>query len=32
VAVEIEVSRTYKEPAGGRDLGLQFGQIGWAQR
>lgn len=32
VAVEIEVSRTYKEPQGWRELGLQFGQIGWAQR
>jgi hypothetical protein len=32
VAVEIEVSRTYKEPGGWRELGLQFGQIGWAQR
>lgn len=32
VAVEIEVSRTYKEPGGWRELGLHFGQIGWAQR
>jgi hypothetical protein len=32
VAVEIEVSRTYKEPQGWRELGLQFGQIGWALR
>lgn len=31
VAIEIEVSRTYREPQGWRDLGLQFGQIGWVQ-
>ena len=32
VAAEIEVSRTYKEPEGGRELGLLFGRIGWEQR
>jgi len=30
VAVEIAVSRTYREPGGMRELGLSFGQVGWA--
>ncbi len=32
VVVEIEVSRTYREPGGARELGLSFGHIGWAPR
>jgi hypothetical protein len=27
--IEIEVSKTYREPGGPRELGLSFGQIGW---
>jgi hypothetical protein len=30
VVVEIAVSRTYREPGGMRELGLSFGQVGWA--
>jgi hypothetical protein len=30
--IEIEVSRTYSEPAGPRKLGLSFGQVGWVAR
>ncbi len=30
VVVEIEVSRTYSEPVGLRELGLSFGHVGWA--